>query len=79
MSAEVAPGLWRAPATGGHDWIALHRMRLVAPIAARDRSFAPVANAVVWRFCPQHTPGEDGLVTLTPDICCGMGIWDSLA
>ena len=36
-----------------------------APIAAHDRSFAPVADASVWRFCPQHTPGGDG-TTIRP-------------
>lgn len=30
------------------------------PIAAHDRSFAPVADASVLPFCPQHTPGGDG-------------------
>ncbi len=60
-----------------HDWITLHRLRFAAPVAARNRSFPPVAGASVWRFCPQHMPGEDGLVTLTSDIWGGMGIWDS--
>lgn len=36
-------------------------------------------EASVWRFCPQHTPGEDGMTTLTSDIWCGMGIWNSRA
>ena len=31
-----------------------------APIAAHDRSFAPLADASVLLFCPQHTPGGDG-------------------
>ena len=60
-----------------HDWLTLHRLRFAAPVAARNRSFPPVAGALVWRFCPQHMPGDDGLVTLTSDIWGGMGIWDS--
>lgn len=62
-----------------HDWITLHRVRFAAPIAARDRSFPSVAGASLWRFCPQHVPGEDGLVTLTSDVWGGLGIWDSRA
>ena len=61
----------------GHDWITLHRVRFAAPIAARERSFSPVAGASVWRFCPQHVPGADGLTTLTSEIWGGLGIWDS--
>ena len=65
--------------TGGHDWITLHRLRFPGAISARGRAFAPVAGASVWRFCPLHTPGADGLVTLTSDIWCGMGVWTSRA
>ncbi len=63
--------------SGDHDWITLHRLRFPEAISARGRVFAPVAGATVWRFCPQHTPGEDGLVTLTSDVWGGLGIWDS--
>ena len=63
--------------SGDHDWITLHRLRFSQAISARDRIFVPVAGAAVWRFCPQHTPGDDGLVTLTSDIWGGLGIWDS--
>ena len=63
----------------GHDWITLHRVRFAAPIAAPDRSFPPVAGASVWRFCPQHVPGPDGLTTLTSEIWGGLGIWDDRA
>ena len=31
-----------------------------APIAAHGRSFAPVMDASVLPFCPQHTPGGHG-------------------
>ena len=31
-----------------------------APIAAHGRSFAPVTDASVLPFCPQHTPGGHG-------------------
>ena len=30
------------------------------PISAHDRSFAPVADALVLPFCPQQTLGGDG-------------------
>ena len=60
-----------------HDWITLHRLRFPEAISARDRTFVPVAGAAVWRFCPQHTPGDDGLVTLTSDVWGGLGIWKS--
>lgn len=62
-----------------HDWITLHRVRFGAPIAARDRSFPTAPGAAVWRFCPQHVPGENGLTTLTSEIWGGLGIWDSRA
>jgi hypothetical protein len=62
-----------------HDWITLHRLRFAKAVSAHDRKFPPVMGASVWRFCPKHTPGEDGMVTLTSDIWCGMGIWDSRA
>jgi hypothetical protein len=62
-----------------HDWITLHRVRFAAPISAHRRSFPAPSGASVWRFCPHHTPGEDGLVTLTSDIWGGLGIWDSRA
>ncbi|MCR9151476.1 MAG: hypothetical protein NXH83_14995 [Rhodobacteraceae bacterium] len=62
-----------------HDWITVHRMRFAAPVAARDRSFAAAPGASVWRFCPQHVPGPDGLTTLTSDIWGGLGIWDNRA
>ena len=58
-----------------HDWITLHRVRFPEAVSAKDRSFPPVAGASVWRFCPLHTPGADGLTTLTSDIWCGMAIW----
>lgn len=64
---------------GKHDWITFHRTRFPEAISAQERTFPPVAGTSVWRFCPQHTPGQDGLVTLTSDIWCGMGIWDSRA
>lgn len=60
-----------------HDWITLHRLRFPEAISARDQIFPPVAAAAVWRFCPQHSPGEDGLVTLTSDVWGGLGIWKS--
>jgi hypothetical protein len=60
-----------------HDWITLHRMRFPSAISARERSFEPVAGAACWRFCPQHTPGGDGLPTLTSDTWGGLGIWSS--
>lgn len=62
-----------------HDWISLHRVRFAAPIAARDNSFSLVGAASVWRFCPQHVPGADGLTTLTSEIWGGLGIWDRRA
>ena len=62
-----------------HDWITQHRVRFAAPIAARDNSFSPVGGASVWRFCPQHVPGADGLTTLTSEIWGGLGIWDRRA
>jgi hypothetical protein len=60
-----------------HDWITLHRLRFAETISAKSRSFPQVASASVWRFCPLHTPGADGLVTLTSDTWCGLGIWES--
>jgi len=60
-----------------HDWITLHRLRFPSAVSARERSFDPVTGAACWRFCPQHTPGEDGLTTLTSDTWGGLGIWSS--
>ncbi|MDP2083531.1 MAG: hypothetical protein U0934_14020 [Pseudotabrizicola sp.] len=68
MSADIAPGPGPLTASGGHDWITLHRLRFPDAISVHDRTFPPVSGALVWRFCPQHTPGEHGLVTLTSDI-----------
>jgi hypothetical protein len=65
--------------TQGHDWITLHRFRFPVPVSARERTFAPVPGADVWRFCPQHSPGPDGLVTLVSDIWGGLGIWSDRA
>lgn len=62
-----------------HDWITLYRVRFAAPIAARDRSFPALLGPAVWRFCPQHSSGADGLTTLTSEIWGGLGIWDSRA
>ena len=62
-----------------HHWITLHRIRFASPVSAHERQFPPVRDADVWRFCPQHSPGPDGLVTLVSDIWGGMGIWNSRA
>lgn len=77
MAGSVAEG--EGMNEQNHDWITLHRVRFGTPIAARDRSFPAAPGASVWRFCPQHTPGEDGLVTMTSETWGGLGIWNSQA
>jgi hypothetical protein len=62
-----------------HDWITLHRVRFAAPVSAHEIPYPPVAGPLVWRFCPQHVMGEDGLSTLTSDVWGGLGIWDGRA
>jgi len=64
-----------APKPDMHDWITLHRMRFPAPISAWKRTFPAVSNAAVWRFCPYHTPGVDGLPTRVSAVWGGMAIW----
>ena len=67
------------PGPDEHDWVTLHRMRFSEAVSGVDRTFPPVAGPSVWRFCPQHTPGEDGLVTMTSETWGGLGIWGSRA
>lgn len=79
MSEAFNPELFEMTASDDHDWITLHRMRFADPISAWERAFCPAPGAAVWRFCPQHTVGADGLPTRVADIWGAMGIWASRA
>jgi hypothetical protein len=58
-----------------HHWITLHRLRFPEPIAALERSFDAPDGPDCWRFCVQHTIGENKLPTWKSDTWAALGIW----
>ena len=64
-------------ATGGHDWITLHRLRFPEAVSSFERVFPPVVGPDCWLFGPHYDVGADGMLTGVSDIWGGVGIWHS--
>ena len=62
-----------------HDWITLHRLRFTTEVSSMQRAFPTVDGAIIWRFCPQHTQGDDGLPTRRHANWAGLGVWPDRA
>lgn len=64
------------PSHSNH-WITLHRIRFANSVAALKRQFPVVASADCWRFCPEHTMGDNNLPTWDAPVWAALGIWNT--
>ena len=62
-----------------HDWITLHRVRFAQPVSAVEHIFDAPQGPDCWRFCVQHTLGQDNLPTWKSDVWAALGIWPDRA
>ena len=62
-----------------HDWITLHRVRFAQPVSAVEHVFDAPQGPDCWRFCVQHTLGQDNLPTWKSDVWAALGIWPDRA